>query len=188
MSGKWSSVGSHNPRKFKCGYCDSQVGSEKGYYSEQDTSRRIFICPACFRPTFFEEGKQFPGAAYGNKVDSLPEDIKVLYDEARRAISVTSFTGAVMLCRKILMNIAVSQKAPIGQTFIQYVEYLAQNGFIPPNGKHWVDHIRKKGNEANHEITVMSETDAQELISFVEMLLKFIYEFPSKVPMTGINS
>jgi hypothetical protein len=41
---------------------------------------------------------------------------------------------------------------------------------------------RQKGNEATLEIHVMSRADAEELISFVEMLLKFIYEFPAKVP------
>ena len=44
---------------------------------------------------------------------------------------------------------------------------------------HWVDHIRKKGNEANHEITLMTDKDAKDLIVFLEMLLKFIYELPN---------
>jgi hypothetical protein len=82
----------------------------------------------------------------------------------------------------MLMNIAVDQGAADGLKFIEYVEFLASNGFIPPNGKTWVDHIRKKGNEATHEIALMAQADAEELVSFVEMLLKFIYEFPSRVP------
>jgi len=53
---------------------------------------------------------------------------------------------------------------------------------VPPGGHGWVDHIRKKGNEANHEIVLMSEDDAKDLISFAEMLMKFIYEFPAKIP------
>ena len=80
------------------------------------------------------------------------------------------------------MNIAVAQGAKQGESFIAYVEYLANSGFVPPNGRGWVDHIRSKGNEANHEIRLMSQPEAEELISFLEMLLKFIYEFPSKVP------
>ena len=44
--------------------------------------------------------------------------------------------------------------------------------------------IVKKGNEATHEIAVMGEQDAKELISFIEMLLRFIYEFPSMVPVS----
>jgi len=50
------------------------------------------------------------------------------------------------------------------------------------DGKGWVDHIRKKGNEANHEIVIMKKGDALDLITFIEMLLKFIYEFPSRIP------
>ena len=82
------------------------------------------------------------------------------------------------------MNIAVSQGAAPGESFMEYVEYLANNGYVPPKGKGWVDHIRKKGNEANHEIVLMTMGDADELISFTEMLLKFIFEFPSRVPTT----
>jgi len=80
------------------------------------------------------------------------------------------------------MNIAVGQGANEGESFVAYIEYLAASGFIPPNGGAWVDHIRTKGNEATHEIAVMSQEDAEELIAFTEMLLKFIYEFPSRVP------
>jgi len=59
--------------------------------------------------------------------------------------------------------------------------YLADNNYVPPDGKGWVDHIRKKGNEANHEIVIMSKEEAFELLSFVEMLLKIVYEFPARI-------
>ena len=99
-------------------------------------------------------------------------------------VSNGSHTAAVLCCRKLLMHIAVAQNADVGKSFIEYVEYLADSGYVPPNGRSWVDHIRKKGNEANHEIRLMQVGDAQELISFSEMLLKFIYEFPQRVPKT----
>ena len=76
------------------------------------------------------------------------------------------------------------QKAEPEQSFMQYVEYLAANGYVPPNGRGWVDHIRKKGNEANHDIVLMTPADSRDLIGFAEMLLKFIYEFPARVPGT----
>lgn len=75
------------------------------------------------------------------------------------------------------MNIAVSQGATAGQTFAAYVDYLANNNYIPPNGRNWVDYIRQRGNEATHEIPQMTNDDAAKLITFIEMLLKFIYEF-----------
>ena len=79
------------------------------------------------------------------------------------------------------MHIAVEKGAAVGKSFLEYVEYLAQKGYIPPDGKGWVDYILKKGNEANHEIKIMSSDDAADLITFSEMLLKFVYEFPAKV-------
>jgi len=80
------------------------------------------------------------------------------------------------------MSVAVAQGAKEGGTFLSYVEYLADKGYVPPNGRGWVDHIRLKGNEATHEIKLMTPDDASELISFAEMLLKFVYEFPNRVP------
>jgi hypothetical protein len=80
------------------------------------------------------------------------------------------------------MNIAVAEGAPVGKSFLDYVEHLSAAGYVPPKGKGWVDHIRKKGNEATHEIVMMGAPDAQDLVTFTEMLLKFIYEFPTRVP------
>jgi uncharacterized protein DUF4145 len=83
------------------------------------------------------------------------------------------------------MHIAVEKGAKEGEPFVSYVEYLARQGYVPPDGKGWVDYIRQKGNEANHEIKVMGQQDAQALIAFVEMLLKLIYEFPKRIPPSG---
>lgn len=77
------------------------------------------------------------------------------------------------------MNIAVQHGAQSGQSFVSYVDYLEKNGYVPPNGKEWVDLIRQKGNEATHEIELMTQADAAQILHFVEMLLRFIYEFPS---------
>ncbi|HMF90880.1 MAG TPA: DUF4145 domain-containing protein [Candidatus Angelobacter sp.] len=119
---------------------------------------------------------------YGQHVRHLPVDVDKLYTEARRCIQTSSYTPAVLACRKLLMNVAVQQGAKEGQTFVEYVDYLAGEGFVPPNGRHWVDYIRTKSNEANHEIKLMSEDDAKQLILFSEMMLKFIYELPKSVP------
>jgi hypothetical protein len=144
----------------------------------------IYVCSHCDRPTYFDPyGAPLPGVSFGESVTHLPQNIEALYNEARRCTSAAAYTASVLLSRKLLMNIAVSQGADPGQSFITYVEFLANNGFVPPNGKGWVDHIRKKGNEATHEIAIMNEGDAQDLISFLEMLLKFIFEFPNKVPL-----
>jgi len=119
-----------------------------------------------------------PSPAFGKAVQHLPNDIGALYNEARDCTGVGAFTAAVLACRKILMHIAVEKKAKEGESFLDYVNYLADKNYVPPDGKDWVDRIRTKGNEANHEIVEMKKQDAEDLIVFLEMLLKFIYEFP----------
>ena len=125
---------------------------------------------------------QLPGVSPGQEVANIPNDVAQLYAEARVSIAANAYTAAVLACRKLLMNVAVSQGAAEGLSFVAYVEHLASSGYIPPNGRVWVDHIRKKGNEATHEIRLMDRAAAEELVTFAEMLLKFVYEFPARVP------
>lgn len=181
----WQNPQVISARQFRCGYCGYNVANDKGYYSTSQwgTHKYVYICPNCSCATFFDESdRQYPGVAPGNEVEHLPEALDSLYREARSCCSVSAFTASVLASRKMLMNIAVEQGAGEDLRFIEYVEHLAENGFIPPNGRTWVDHIRRKGNEATHEIALMTQADAEELVVFVEMLLKFVYEFPARVP------
>ena len=180
--GPWAGIQNLKAHGFTCGFCGKDVASEKAYYLQNYPQFHIRICPGCNRPSFFEGTAQVPGVAFGDPVRHVPPEVGGLYDEARRCTADNAFTAAVLATRKLLMHIAVDRGAKDGQTFLQYIEYLAANGFVPPNGKGWVDHIRRKGNEANHEIVLMKQEDAVDLINFSEMLLKFIYEFPSRVP------
>jgi len=177
---EWQNLNKLDSRKFQCAFCTTTVGSDKGYFVP-NSNRRIYICPHCNYPTYFENDKQHPAPLLGSDVSNVPSEINSLYKEIRVCTGAHAYTPAVLACRKLLMNITVQKGAEERKPFIEYVEYLADKGYVPPNGKEWVDHIRKKGNEATHEIALMNEDDAKDLITFIEMLLKFIYEFPSKI-------
>jgi hypothetical protein len=180
----WQNLQQLHSKSFTCGYCGNVVASNIGYTYTNGLGCGVYICPHCKSASFFNGSSQIPGVAPGNEVNHLPGDVEALYKEARNCVTVSCYTAAVLICRKLLMNIAVAQGDKAGESFLHYVEYLSKQGYIPPNGRGWVDHIRKKGNEANHEIVIMSQNDANELILFLEMLLKFIYEFPNKIPTT----
>lgn len=183
----WQNIGSMDSRSFICGHCGNPLASNMGWFAHRHgdggMAAHIYICHHCKKPTFFDEdNKQTPGSIYGESVrDITDESVKVLYEEARKCMSTDSFTAAVLCCRKLLMNIAVSKGATPGQQFIEYVEYLSSKGHVPTGSKEWVDHIRTKGNEANHEIVTMKQEDAEDLLTFIGMLLKLIYEYPSKI-------
>lgn len=174
-------------RSYTCGYCGGSLASARGYSGKigDKTIAHIYICHSCGNPTFFDDGErtQTPGVPFGHSVQNISdENIVKLYEEARNCCTTDSYTAAILCCRKLLMNIAVERKATKGKQFAYYVKYLANEGFVPPGGEKWVDHIRKRGNEANHEIALMERDDAKLLLSFTEMLLKFIYEFPEMIP------
>lgn len=177
---EWLDPHKMEPRDYQCGYCGNQIASDRGHADRLGDG--VYFCPRCQGPTFFYMRRQVPGVPYGEPVGSLPDDVRTLYDESRAVMAVNAFTSAVVACRKLLMHVAVEKGAKTNLQFIEYVEFLDQKGYIPPDGKAWVDHIRKKGNEANHEIRVMEQRDAADLIDFVHMLLKFVYEFPARIP------
>jgi hypothetical protein len=185
----WKEIKGIQSTSYKCGYCNNLVASEKGWTTDaikKETSRGyhsalICICHKCNRPTYFDpEGEQIPGVGYGNPVSEIPEkEIQDLYEEARRTIQANAYTATVLCCRKLLMHIAVSKDAKTGEGFKYYVDYLSEKNFVPPDAKGWINKIREIGNVANHKIKIMKKEDAEELLKFMEMLLKIIYEFPA---------
>jgi hypothetical protein len=168
-------------RQFVCGHCDRLVASKTGYLSNND-SAHVLLCPNCNLPTIFDCGDRFPGVKFGGHVEHISDaNVAAVFDEARRCMSVSAYTAAAITCRKLLMNVAVAHGAEPGQSFVSYIDHLVKVNVVPPTCKDWVDHIRKRGNEATHEIHVVPCDDAEQLIAFSEMLLKLIYEFPGKL-------
>lgn len=191
---KWKGLKTIDSKEFICGYCGSHIASNLGWEGIDEVEKNvavkhwIFICHNCRRPTYLTAyGLQVPGVKYGRSVEEVPKLVNSLYEEARSCTSANAFTASVLCCRKILMNIAVSKGDKPGKYFTEYIDYLENKNYIPPDGKEWVNHIRDKGNEATHKIEIMEKEDAEELISFVEMLLKFIYEFPEIMRKKSLN-
>lgn len=185
----WANLKQLKNNSYRCGYCGDKVSSQLGIplIFEQNLGAIIqeqigglYLCPNCSKFTEFtsdDKDYQFPRPKFGNPVKNLPEPLERIYNEARNCISLECYTASVMICRKALMHISVSQGAKPGRSFIDYINFLEKKGFLPPLGKGWVDNIRKKGNEANHEIKEATLEDAKNIIELLEMLLKFIYEY-----------
>lgn len=186
VRGSWYNTSVFSGASYNCGYCGTFSSPSRYYYSvdSQGIRGQIFICSNCNQPTFINSDteEQTPGPIVGREINHLPELISSMYDEARKCITVGANTSAVLACRKILMNVAVQEGAEEDKSFHFYVNYLETNNYLPPKGRQWVDQIRLKGNGATHEIAPMTLQDATELIGFVEMLLRFVYEFPAMVP------
>lgn len=191
LNGEWLSADRMSPYKYQCAHCDAVVGPASGYLCDRKNSgrsplARIFICSNCNRPTYFESfnggGRtQIPSPRYGNKIEHLPEEIEKVYTEIRDCMSHQLFTAGVLLARKLLMNIAVDSGAKEGESFVTYVNFLESEGIIPKNGKDWVDAIRQAGNIATHKIPSINQELAEEIVTFLEFLLRIKYEMPGRM-------
>lgn len=172
-----------------CGYCGQSVAPNVGYsiaHDREDSATlaivaTIYQCPLCKNPIIYfkEFNETIPGAKYGREIRNLPINIATLYDECRTCYANQCYTSSQMIARTLLMHIAVEQGAEEGWNFAKYVDYLDDKGYIPPNGKPWVDFIRKTGNVANHEIVIKEKEETEKVISFISTLLLVIYEMPN---------
>lgn len=185
----WLKAATVGPAAYECGFCSNQVGSNIGYTTGGNGPSIIRICPRCNRPTYFDMTSSspylYPGSLPGTSIRGIPRELGALYEEARASAKAGAYTGAVMLCRKILMNISVREGAKEGLGFKEYCKFLEENHYFSPKSKDFVTYIKDLGNEANHQIAPKKQDDALAAIEFVRALLSHNYELPGKIPTKG---
>lgn len=124
---------------------------------------------------------QFPAGRFGPDVEGLPDSVVAAYNEARDCMSVNAYTGAELVCRKILMYAAVDKAgAKEGDKFEKCLDALVNAGYITPPMRPWVDVIRKNGNAATHEMAKPTVERAQSTIEFTANMLRVVYEMEHK--------
>ena len=174
---------SYNIETFslKCGWCDTVVSPNKGYgvFNNNNEVGYIYICPNCNEVILYDRiyDRVFPQSKFGDSFKKLPKDVNAIYEECRDCYSVGAYTSVLLLARKLLMHVAVDFGAEENKSFVEYVDYLDTNHFIPPNSKKLLEFIRKQGNEPNHQIVIKEKEDAEKVLKFLFIILSFVYEF-----------
>lgn len=185
----WIGEKTIDTKEYICGYCGKNIASEKGFYTCDGFGYTtfnglglVYICHNCGNPTYFgPDAEQVPGFSYGKSFDIniFPDkNTAFLYSEIQDCMKSSCFTSAVLSARKLLMHIGVDCGAEKNLSFVEYVNFLDANGYISQNCKKWIDIIRKKGNEANHEIVLFDRKDAEVIVKFVEIIITVVYEMP----------
>ena len=167
---------------YRCGHCDTKVsGAVVAYYVWGDTARNQYVvqwvqCPECALGSTLINGTSFPGSSFGPVLEGLPAEVAEAYEEARRCMMVDAHTAAELICRKVLMHVAVEKGAKEGESFADYLSHLEQQGYVTPPMKKWVDAIRKNGNESTHKLSSPSKQRAESTVMFTAELLRLTYE------------
>jgi hypothetical protein len=160
--------------EYQCGHCDAKVSGAVVAYHE---NIKWVLCPNCGNGSVLDyNGNIHPGVAFGPHIAGLPNDINEAYEEARRSMSASAFTGSELICRKILMYVAVEKGAKEGESFTFYLDHLEKEGYITPPMKAWVDLIRKHGNIAAHILEKPNQNRAESTLMFTAELLRIVYE------------
>lgn len=182
----WQSQQAIKPYKYTCSYCGREVGSAMGWYDASDANTfSIHVCPICTKPTFKFGEEQIPNVKFGGIVENLPENVSQAYEEVRSCYQANAFAATVLMCRRILMFVSVEKGGDRSWSFVKHIEYLDQEGYLFKNSKDWIDEIRNMGNDATHSLTTFPPEQAKEAITFTEMLLRMVYEFPGKLKKTA---
>ena len=71
-------------------------------------------CSNCGRGSVRNGPTISPGVSFGPQLQGLPPAVEAAYQQARRSMSVEAYTGAELVCRKILMHVAVEKGAKAG--------------------------------------------------------------------------
>lgn len=194
MKFRWVGAGEINSRDFTCGWCGRHVASNRGWEATEDVSYHtdtvaasVVVCHLCTLPTVYipravghHPETQVPAPMPGREVDYLPPLVDGIYREARRACGVGAWTAAAMALRAVIAYVADDRGAP-KSTFKGYVEWLNTNGFVPPGGEVWVGRIKDTGNDAAHDLELLSREAVTMVLDFTELLLRFVYEAPARM-------
>lgn len=173
---------STEPFSVRCGHCGRDVAATVWNPDEADRNRYLtfLICPSCHDGMIrAADGTVHPRGLPSRDIQRIPEDVAKAWQEARASHSVGAYTASEIMCRKILMHLAVDvASSKSGSNFVAYINDLDKEGYIPKGIKGVVDQVRDRGNIANHELPASTEAQADQTIRIVEYLLHSIYELP----------
>lgn len=189
---KWNNQQTNSTYPYVCPHCNKDVaGTKKSVVTYEDPyppfpshdSFYVLQCPFCGKPTIYNCNSQtlYPSTGGLKPVQNLPDSIAKAYEEIRNSLGAGCYTSTVVFARTLIAHIAVDKGAKENCSFAEYVNYLAKEGFVPPNSTGWIDKIRVMGNTAVHDLEFWGKDDAMTIGKFVMYLLVFIYELPNQI-------
>ncbi|WP_138612814.1 DUF4145 domain-containing protein [Pseudoalteromonas sp. S3785] len=125
--------------------------------------------------------REYPRKIETSIPEFLPDNVQNFFSQAISALRSENFDSASMMSRKVL-EVSVKKIHPESQgSLYKRIESLESDGLITGDLKDWAHIIREDGNESAHEEEPVTREFAEEIISFTELFLLYVFTMPGMV-------
>lgn len=116
------------------------------------------------------------------KSADVPNDIAEALAEAATALAAGCYRASAVMARRTVEAVTVDQGESNG-TLATRLAALSSRGVLQPTLGDWAKEVRLVGNAGAHfdPIDTVQKDDAEQLLSFVQELLHYLYELPAEL-------
>lgn len=139
-------------------------------------------CVSCREGFVLRAGSIVPGVEPLRVPQGVAGNELAVWREVRACLASGANSAAVLLCRKLLLHMAVEHGLPAKNDkdrapgFVECVDHLQAVGVMTSHMRPWVERVKDVGNEATHELVTISAPNALMVATFTEQLLVLAYE------------
>ena len=149
------------------------------------------ICQNCRTPTYFvtpsQQDRETILDSYPKlEVDpdeELPEDVKMAFREAIKALNEGIWNGCVIMCRRALEE-AMNNLGAEGKDLFTQIDDLESKRRITPELKEWAHEGRLGGKLGAHGMQQKKwaeQDDAEEILEFCRWFFRYVYVLPQQL-------
>lgn len=162
----------------------------KNFTHSVKQKRAWLMCPSCHAGavatgSYFDVVECLPAALPYRVPENLPEDVAHTWGEALSCFSGGSYTACALMCRKLLLHMAVDKGLEPGDgngpNFADCLKHLVREGYVTQRqADGWADLVRQWGNMATHEVAPIDRATADRSLQFTLQLLEMVYSFQTE--------
>lgn len=115
--------------------------------------------------------------------DYWPTAARRHWKQAHSNLNNSNYDAAALMARSAL-QVITRDKGATGNTLYEEIESLATSGVLSPTIKDWSHEVRELGNpvaHANPDDDETSAEDAEDIVKFLDFLLKYLYDLPKQI-------
>jgi hypothetical protein len=114
--------------------------------------------------------------------ENVPENVQEILSEAKTTYSTKCYRASAVMSRRTLEAIT-NEKGETSGNLYKRINSLLEKGILDKNLGDWATEIRLIGNNGAHfdPINDVEKEDANQIILFIEELIKYLYIMPAEI-------